>query len=176
MMTAQKNRARRAVAAAALAVLALGVTSCGAINEQATSFQYAASDGIVLNVADIEVRNLMLVSKSANDEARLIGSIINPSATAQTLNLKLSTGSVSIQVPAKSVVDLEKDANKKVIPATGVTPGLQAQATLSIDGSSVAAKIPVVDGTLEEYRQFVPGGFDSSDLEHLVPSPKPEGH
>lgn len=175
-MTAQKNRARRAVAAAALAVLALGVTSCGAINEQATSFQYAASDGIVLNVADLEVRNLMLVSKSANDEARLIGSIINPSATAQTLNLKLSTGSVSIPVPAKSVVDLEKDANEKVLSATGVTPGLQAPATLSIDGSSATAKIPVVDGTLEEYRQFVPGGFDSSDLEHLVPSPKSEGH
>ena len=85
MMTAQKNRGRRAVAAAALAVLALGVTSCGAINEQATTFQYAASDGIVLNVADLEVRNMLIVTKSATDKARLLGSVVNNTATPQTL-------------------------------------------------------------------------------------------
>lgn len=87
MMTAQKNRGRRAVAAAALAMLALGLTSCSAINQQATTLQYAASDGIVLNIADLEVRNMMLVAKSANDEARLIGSVLNNTATAQTLDL-----------------------------------------------------------------------------------------
>lgn len=176
MMTAQKNRARRAVAAAALAVLALGVTSCGAINEQATTFQYAASDGVVLNVADLEVRNLMFVAKSANDEARVIGSVINNTDTAQTLSLKLATGSVSIPVPAKSVVKLEDKANEKLLPSTGVLPGEQVKTTLSVSSSSDEVLIPVVDGTLSEYRQYVPGGFDPSELAHLTPSPKAEGH
>lgn len=176
MMTAQKNRGRRAVAAAALAMLALGVTSCGAINEQATTFQYAASDGIVLNVAELEVRNMLIVTKSANDEARLLGSLINNTATDQTLDLKLATGSVSIKVPAKSVVALEQDANKTLLPATGVMPGKQAPATFSVGGSSDDIGIPVVDGTLAEYRQFVPGGFDESELSHLTPSPKSEEH
>ncbi|GAA1496572.1 hypothetical protein [Paeniglutamicibacter kerguelensis] len=173
-MTAQKNRGRRAVAAAALAMLALGLTSCSAINQQATTLQYAASDGIVLNIADLEVRNMMLVAKSANDEARLIGSVLNNTATAQTLDLKLSTGSVSIKVPAKSVVELEKDANKTILPATGVMPGLQATATLSVGGSSDEVGIPVVNGVLEEYRPYVPGGFSESELSHLTPSPKSE--
>ena len=176
MMTAQKNRGRRAVAAAALAMLALGVTSCGAINEQATTFQYAASDGIVLNVADLEVRNLLIVTKSATDEARLLGSLVNNTATDQTLDLKLSTGSVTIKVPAKSVVGLEKEENKTLLPATGVIPGEQADATLSVAGNSDEVRIPVVDGTLKEYREFVPGGFSESDISHLTPSPKSEEH
>ncbi|WP_146111962.1 hypothetical protein [Arthrobacter sp. MYb227] len=176
MMTAQKNRARRAVAAAALAVLALGVTSCGAINEQATTFQYAASDGIVLNVADLEVRNLMFVTKSATDEARVLGSVVNNTASAQTLELKLATGSVTIPVAAKSVVKLEDAANKTVLSSTGVIPGEQAKTTLSVSTSSDQALVPVIDGTLKEYRQYVPGGFDPSEMAHLTPSPKAEGH
>ena len=176
MMTAQKNRARRAVAAAALAVLALGVTSCGAINQQATTMQYAASDGIVVNVADLEVRNLMFVSKGANDEARAIGSIINNTAAAQTLTLKTATGSATVSVPAKTVVKLEDDANKTTLPALGVLPGEQATTTISVGSSSDEVQVPIVDGTLEEYRQYVPGGFDPSELSHLVPSPAPAGH
>ena len=163
MMTAQKNRGRRAVAAAALAMLALGVTSCGAINEQATTFQYAASDGIVLNVAELEVRNMLIVTKSANDEARLLGSLINNTATDQTLDLKLATGSVSIKVPAKSVVALEQDANKTLLPATGVMPGTRPLQRSALEVPPDDIGIPVVDGTLAEYRQFVPGGFDESD-------------
>ena len=176
MMTAQKNRGRRAVAAAALAMLALGVTSCGAINEQATTFQYAASDGIVLNVADLEVRNMLLVTKSSTDKARLLGSVVNNTATPQTLTVTLATGSASINVPAKTSVKLEDEANKTILPSAGVIPGKQAKATLSVGGSSDEVNIPVVDGTLESYREFVPGGFDPSELTHLTPSPKSEEH
>ncbi|MCV9995949.1 MULTISPECIES: hypothetical protein [Paeniglutamicibacter] len=176
MMTAQKNRGRRVVAAAALAILSLGVTSCGAINEQATTFQYAASDGIVLNVGDVEVRNLMLVTKSATDEARLLGSLVNSTDAAQKLEVTLASGSVSIDVPAKSVVSLEKTENAKTVPSTGVLPGALAQATLSIGSGSDEVRIPVIDGTLEEYRDYVPGGHDPKSLEHLTPSEKPAAH
>ena len=176
MMTAQKYRGRRVVAAAALAMLSLGVTSCGAINEQATTFQYAASDGIVLNVGDLEIRNLMLVTKSATDEARLLGSLVNTTDSAQTLGLTLSSGSVSINVPAKSVVNLEKSENEKTVPSAGVLPGAQAEATLAVGSGSQQVGVPVVDGTLKEYREFVPGGFDEKSLEHLAPAEKPAAH
>ncbi|MFL4475915.1 hypothetical protein ACIPVK_18125 [Paeniglutamicibacter sp. MACA_103] len=175
-MTAQKNRGRRVVAAAALAMLSLGVTSCGAINEQATTFQYAASDGIVLNVGALEVRNLMLVTKSATDKARLIGSVVNSTDKPATLDLTLASGSVSIKVPAKSVLNLEKPENEKTVPSAGVLPGAQAKATLAVGSGSQDVGIPVVDGTLEEYREYVPGGFDPKGLEHLTPSEKPAAH
>jgi hypothetical protein len=132
VMTAQKNRGRRVVAAAALALLSLGVTSCGAINEQATTFQYAASDGIVLDIGDLQARNLMLVTKSADDDARVLGSLINNTDAAQTLSLGLPSGSINIDVPAKSVVSLEKPENEKILPSAGVLPGSHAQATMSV--------------------------------------------
>lgn len=55
-------------------------------------------------------------------------------------------------------------------------PGLQATATLSVGGSSNEVGIPVVNGVLEEYRPYVPGGFSESELSHLTPSPKSEEH
>jgi hypothetical protein len=174
VMTAQKNRGRRAAAAAAIAMLTLGATGCGAINEQATTFQYAASDGIVLNVGDLNVRNLLIVTKSATDKARLIGSLVNSTDAAQTLKVELSTGSVSISVPAKTTVKLEEI--EKILPSTGVLPGSRVEATLSVGSNSDGITIPVIDGTLEEYREFVPGGFDEHSLEHLTPEPKTEEH
>lgn len=176
MMTAQKNRGRRVVAAAALAMLTLGVTSCGAINEQATTYQYAASDGIVLNVGDLDVRNLMLVTKSATDEARVLGSLVNNTDKDETFELKLDTDSVTVKVPAKSVVEFEEDENKTLLSSTGVAPGAHAPATLTVGVNSASPSIPVLDGTLEEYREYVPGGFEPSNLAHLTPSPKPAGH
>ncbi|MDO5743217.1 MAG: hypothetical protein Q4P23_02025 [Micrococcaceae bacterium] len=176
MMTAQKNRGRRAVAVAALAMLTFGVTSCSAINQQATTMHYAASDGIVVNVGELDVRNLMFITKSATDEARVLGSLVNDTDREMTLKMKLSTGTATVKVPAQSVVDFEKDKNKTLLPSTGVAPGAQAVTTLSVGPNSDEVKVPVIDGTLEEYRDFVPGGFDPSELSHLTPSPKPAGH
>ena len=58
-MTAQKFRGRRAAAAAALAVMALGATGCAAINQQATTLQYDASDGVGFSVGGLQARNML---------------------------------------------------------------------------------------------------------------------
>ena len=42
-----------------------------------------------------------------------------------------------------------------------------AEGTIEVDGQSEDVKIPVLDGTLPEYREFVPGGADGSATEHL---------
>ena len=52
MKIAPKNRVQRALVAGAAALALLGTAGCSAINEQATTFSYAASDGVVLEVTD----------------------------------------------------------------------------------------------------------------------------
>jgi hypothetical protein len=173
--TAQKIRGRRAVAAAALAVMALGATGCGAINPQATTANYAPSDGISLNVGDVQARNLMLVTNSAEEEARVLGSLVNNTENAQSLTLSVDGGSVTIDVPAMTTKKLEDDANKTILPSAGAEPGAHADVTAAIDGITSEEAVPVVNGALAEYRPYLPGGYDESTVEHLQHAEDAEG-
>ncbi|MCW4466840.1 hypothetical protein OK351_15210 [Glutamicibacter sp. MNS18] len=169
MITARMTAGRRIAASLALAGLALGVTSCGAINQQSTTDHYAPSDGIVENVADAKVRNLMLVTDAEHDEARFIGSIVNSSDSSLSLTINAaSTSAVEISVDANSALKLEDEEFS--VSGLGIGPGQHAPATLSSGGESVETTIPVVDGTLKEYREFVPGGYDESTTDHLTPT------
>ncbi|GHD12856.1 hypothetical protein [Zhihengliuella salsuginis] len=167
MITAQKIPGRRALATAALAVVALGATGCGAINDQATTDKYAPSDGVVFSAGDLEVRNLMLVTNSADEEARVLGSLVNDSDADTRVNLNVDGTAVSIAVPADSVTKLEDDANKTVIPSAGEEPGSHTLVDVTVNGESVEKSVPVVNGVLPEYRQYLPGGYEEGTVEHL---------
>lgn len=168
MITARMTAGRRIAASLAVAALAFGVTSCGAINEQATSTDYAASDGINVDVADAQVRNLMLVTNSDDTQARLIGTVLNSSDSELTLTVEAdSADPVTINVPADGKIKLEDDANKQVISDLGIAAGQHAESVFTAGGDTVDFSIPVVDGTLAEYRDFVPGGADASVTDHL---------
>jgi hypothetical protein len=170
VITARMTAGRRIATSLAVAALAFGVTSCGAINQQSTTDQYNASDGIHVDVANAEVRNLMFVANTDDSKARLIGSVVNDSDSAVSVQIKAgSAAAVSIDVPANQVVKLEDDKNEKVISSLGVKPGEHAETTFTAAGENVNFSVPVVDGTLAEYRDFVPGGYDSTTTEHLKP-------
>lgn len=170
MITARMTAGRRIAASLAVAALAFGVTSCGAINEQATNMDYAASDGVNVDVADAKVRNLMFVTNSDDTEARLIGSVINAGDSALTLSVKAeNTAPVSIQVPADGTIKLEDDKNEQIIKNLGIPAGQHAPSVFTVAGENVEFSVPVVDGTLAEYRDFVPGGADELVTEHLTP-------
>jgi len=168
VITARMTAGRRIAASLAVAALAFGVTSCGAINEQATNTDYAASDGINVDVAKAQVRNLMFVTNSDGSKARLIGTVVNDSDSALTLSVKAASATpVTISVPTDKSLKLEDDANQKVISGLGVKAGEHAETTFTSNGDTVDFSVPVVDGTLAEYRDFVPGGSDAKVTEHL---------
>ncbi|WP_404289248.1 hypothetical protein [Glutamicibacter arilaitensis] len=170
MITARMTAGRRIAASLAVATLAFGVTSCGAINQQATTDHYNASDGIHVDVADAEVRNLMFVANADASQARLIGSVVNDGDSAVSVSIKAgSATAVSVEVPANEVVKLEDEKNNTVISSLGVNAGEHAQTTFTSAGETVEFSVPVVDGTLAEYRDFVPGGYDQATTEHLKP-------
>ncbi len=168
---------RRIAASLAVAALAFGVTSCGAINEQSTSTNYAASDGINLNVSDAQVRNLMFVTNEQGTDARLIGTVVNSGKSDLSLEIKAgSAAAVTVKVPANGETKLEDDANKTVITNLGIKPGEHAETTFTTSGATQNFSVPVVDGTLAEYRAFVPGGYTGTSTDHLKPSPATSGH
>lgn len=170
MITAQKFRGRRTASVAAFALLAAGLSGCGAVNQQATTIHYAPSDGIVFDVADVKVRNLMLVTNDKDQPARAIGSLINDTAEPATLEMTIDGTSTKIKVPAKTSLKLEDDANKTVVPSAGVAPGSDAQTTVKVGANSVQEAVPVVNGALSEYRPFLPDGYNQDTVKHLQPT------
>lgn len=181
-----KARIRRAASGAALAALALTATGCAAINDQATTYQYDPSDGVSAHVGDVSIQNLMLVTNGADQQARYIGTILNKGDASADLTLEFGSSSVDTSVEAGNKMRLEDDkyASTFTVPGDtnkeadkGTYPGQQVLVTFKSGGNSTTAKVPVVDGTLPEYADYVPGGHDSSRSDHLKPSQKAEhGH
>ncbi|REE05117.1 hypothetical protein LG293_08735 [Citricoccus nitrophenolicus] len=175
---ASKATTRNAAVAGLAAVALLGATGCSAVNMQATTLQYAPSDGIVADVGDAKLRNIALITSEPDAESRYIGTLA--SATGEPLEVSITVAGTETRfsVPGEDSLELEDPANEQIIPSSGGFPGGMVDATVEVNGVSETVGITVLDGTLEEYRPFVPGGADPSADDHLYETPAAEegGH
>lgn len=158
MKIAPKNRVQRALAAGTAALALLGSAGCSSINDQATTFSYAASDGIVANVGPIMLRNLMLVANDGESQARVLGTAINTSDSPVQLKLTGPGSTASVTVPADGQINFEQDENETVVERPGADPGALVTVDVQVNSDSTEVAIPVLDGSLSEYQPFVPGG------------------
>jgi hypothetical protein len=175
-LAARKVTARNAAVAGLAAVALLGATGCSAINQQATTLQYAPSDGIVANVGEAELRNLALITSGPDAEARYIGTIA-ADTSEQDLEVSITVAGTEtlFSVPAGESLKLEDSANEQVIPSSGGFPGGMVEATVEVTGGPEAVTeqvdVTILDGTLPEYRPFVPGGAKPGTDAHLYETP-----
>jgi hypothetical protein len=153
---APKNRVQRTLVAGAAALTLLASTGCGAINEQATTKSYSASDGIVANVGSIGLRNLLVVAESADAPARVLGTAFNTSDSPVQLALTGPGSTATVTIPADGKVIFEEDENETIVGSPGAAPGALVDITVRVNNESADVLVPVLDGTLPEYRDFVP--------------------
>ena len=148
---------KRAGAGAALAVALLSATGCGYIHHQPTTIHYAASDGVNADVADIDLRNIMVIAENEKSDGRVLGSIINNGKNDVTVDFNFESGAKSVTVKPGETVRLEDDAHKLIVSPSGANPGLTLENTKVTAGSdNTTMNIPVLDGTLEEYAPYLP--------------------
>lgn len=164
---------RNVFAGLALAAI-LGTTGCSAINPQATTFEYAPSDGTQTTVlADdtggsdaVDFLNIGVITNSADDSGRLIGSIHNKSTSSQDAQLRINNQSFEFSLDANEVLVLEDEEN--ILDPVGTEPGELASGMASAFGNSNDFNISVLPPTLKEYRDLYPGDFDENEqIEHL---------
>jgi hypothetical protein len=170
------QRGKLAMAAAALSVGLLALTGCGYINAQQTSEQYAASDGTRSDVGPLELRNMLIVASGENQPGRLIGAVYNSSSKDVKLTLNGAEGSqTEVSVKKNSYTLLNNSADEAILSTAGAKPGALVDVKVTEDGTNVnkTVKIPVVDGTLKEYAQYIPSGSPTgtaSPSESATPS------
>lgn len=164
---------RNVFAGLALAAI-LGTTGCSAINPQATTFEYAPSDGTQTTVlADdtggsdaVDFLNIGVITNSADDSGRLIGSIHNKSTSSQDAQLRINNQSFEFSLDANEVLVLEDEEN--ILDPVGTEPGELASGVASAFGNSNDFNVSVLPPTLKEYRDLYPGDFDENEqIEHL---------
>jgi hypothetical protein len=155
--------ARLALAAAAAGTLAL--TGCSAINPQETKSIVAAVPGVRGEIGPLRVEDLVIVSGggsgsgtlSPDARGRLAGTIFNGSTSPVSAEFSTSASStVRVTVPRNGEVMLGADQALPPIEHTGGIPGGMTTVTISAGGSALQLKVPVVDGTLAQYRPLLP--------------------
>jgi len=151
------QRGKLAIAAAAIGVGLLSVTGCGFVNAQQTSHQYSASDGVRADLGQLELRNMLIVASGENQPGRVIGAVFNKSNSDATLTISGANGSqTEIPVKANSETYLNKEADAAVLSTAGTKPGGLSPVTIRSGSDSATLNVPVVDGTLPEYKEYLP--------------------
>jgi hypothetical protein len=153
------RRGKLAMATAALGIGLLSVTGCGYINPQQTSEQYSASDGTSTDIGPLQLRNMMIISQGADKPGRVVGAVYNSSSNDVKLVIKGAEGSQT-QVPVKknSYTLLNDSTDEAILSTTGAKPGSVAEVTITEDGTNQSAqfKVPVLDGTISDYKEYLP--------------------
>lgn len=153
----------RIVVAAALAVgVAFGTAGCNLIQPQATTTPYDASDGVGLNVGELSLRNLMIISDNGET-----GNLLMSAANATGEDIELHIGFISggtivdghIDVPwnDKEVTSWGSGEEDRItLGGINTMPGGLLEVAFEANGETKTVLVPVLTSAQPEYEGLAP--------------------
>ncbi|MCC3283127.1 MULTISPECIES: hypothetical protein [Arthrobacter] len=157
MRFTSRNRTRSAAAAGVIALSLLGATGCSVVNDQATTMEYSPSDGIVQDLGDIQLRNILVVSDGDGEPGRLLGTVVNDSSDPMNFELEVGGSTLTWNIPAGGKVVYDDAPQSEVLVETvAVLPGTGIRAEATAGTETATLNVPVVDGQIEYYQDYLP--------------------
>lgn len=160
------KRAQRLSLIAAIGIGAMAFTGCSAINQQSTTMVYSASDGVRLDMGQLELRNVLIISEAAGGPGRVVGTFYNQADSDITLTISGAQGSqTEITVEPGIPLVLNSKSDKSILSTMDQAPGSIESLELRQSGAgseTATLKVPVLDGTLVEYKDLVPSAEPSA--------------
>lgn len=152
-------RNRKLITLAASLITLFALTGCSLNSEVESLRPYAPSDGVQSDVDSLKTRNLMFI-RNDNGQAVLIGSFINSSqeelmASIETLDASGDTVRFDFSIAPGAKYDIGYNGNPGIVLAIDDLAGSMRNVFLTAEGDPFGKLVPVLDGTLEEYRPFV---------------------
>jgi hypothetical protein len=147
-----RHQTRRGLAVGIALAVAAGLGACSPIT---TKLQYAASDGVRVEVGDaVTVQNLMIVAAAQGEPGAVQGAVVNNGGEDATVTI----GSLTVTAPAGETVLLGgAEGEELVVDSVPAAPGATAQLPVGLAGAEgETVYVPVLDGTLPEYADLVP--------------------
>lgn len=167
------SRLRRAAMGFIAAAAVISTAGCSAINYQATTHQYSASDGVRADIGEVQFRHIMFVANEEGGDARLLGAVNNRTREDVSIEIEAAGDSFSFDLEPGETANLEHD-EEYIVSSIEAAPGAMQSVTISVDGESEDIEATVLDGALEEYRAYAEelDGFDEeSSTGHLEHCP-----
>lgn len=156
-------KTRRIASSLALAAaLALGATGCSLIAPQGTLEPYAPSDGVDVTIENIAVRNLLLIADESGENFNVVFTGVNNSADDAIVRITFVNGSneasadFNLAPGSTSFGNPDSDVAPQLVSIAGLKAGATVEAFFEVaGGGETQYKVPVLDGTLAEYQQYV---------------------
>jgi hypothetical protein len=156
-VAATRRPSVRLSSAVGAVLLAAALTGCSATNPITTQDSYAASDGVQVEIGDVQGENLLLVAAEADAPGALQGALTNFGDDTVTVSISTDGDAEQIRVRAGETVLIGGTEGEDVVLSTPDAPGALTTLTLSSGpGGTQEVRVPVLDGTLPEYADLVP--------------------
>lgn len=155
-------KARLISALALAATVAVGTAGCAFITPQATTYEYAPSDGVSVNAGDVKVRNALFIVNDDNSVFNLTMTTVNDTDSEKSLVVTLVIGGERMTKEVAVPPRLTQFGNPEKGQETVTFDELDARAGETIKtffeadySGEVEQYVPVLDGTLVEYKPYV---------------------
>lgn len=106
------------------------------------------------SVGDLNLRSVLLVTDREDSPARILGTFENNGDTDMDVVLSDDDEDVTVTVPAQGSVGL--DTLETLLRTAGDAPGARTSLTATTDAGDVELLVPVVDGTFDPYKPYLP--------------------
>ena len=152
-----KTKKLLASIAALLTVFALA--GCSLSREVASLDPYSPSDGVQVDLPELKARNVLFVSDGEGNSV-LIGSFLNTTdgtlvAQIETMDSQGKVVLTDITIPAQGKFDLGYNGTEGKRLFLTELPGSMHPVYIRAGGDPAEILVPILDGTLEDYRPFI---------------------
>jgi hypothetical protein len=106
------------------------------------------------SVGEVDLRSVLLVAREEDEPARLLGTFENNGGEAVEVIISDDDEEVTVTVPAQGSTPL--DTVETLLDTAGDAPGARTTLTASTSAGNVELLVPVVDGTLDPYKPYLP--------------------
>ena len=136
------------LAAAALAG-ALALSGCQAFSPIQTDVPYQPGDGVAVDLGDVQVRNLLVISSAKGEVGTLSGTVLNKGTEPVTVTFTTGAdgGSAQAKIPAGDHARLSgvQGTTPVTLPAISAAPGDVIKVTVSTPaGGAPEVAVPVL--------------------------------
>lgn len=156
-----KVRIAASIALAALVVT--GTSACNFLAPAATLTQYDSSDGVNATVADLKVRNAIVLNARDNSVGSLLVSLVNGSDTDMHVTIQYADADgnrvdkMAMLAPGQSAEFGSAGHDQILLENIDAQPGSLLPVFFTYGSETgVELLVPVLDGTLSQYSDLVP--------------------
>lgn len=145
----------------AVTALALTLAGCSATNPVTTYLDFSPSDGVDIGLGEVSAESVLILTAGEGEPGTMIAGLTNRGVEEAEVSIIVAGSDEPLLVvtvgPEETVLVGPDQEESVLIESVPEPPGALAEVTLTSDrGGAATARVPVLDGTLEPYDQYVP--------------------